>query len=487
MFAPNKMAAASLLAMTLPCAAFAQGNDLDDIRRQIQELKSAYEKRIEALEKRLQDAERTAQQAEAKASAAQGARGEGPAANAEAAPESVPAARSAAAPAPVPVPVSGGAASGNAFNPGLSLILQGAYRNASQNPQTRSITGFAPAGAIELPRRGFSLDESEITVSANVDHLFYGEATFALEDGNINAEEAFIQTLALGHGLTLKGGRFFSGIGYLNPLHPHAWDFADASLPQRVFFGGNLGMDGLQATWIAPLPLFVELGAEIGMPVEYPFADSDRNKNGLSGGSLFAHVGGDIGASSSYRVGGWYMKAQNRVDGVSLLDFDQRFGGTSTLSGGNTGMWGLDFVWKWAPDGNAKERNFKLVAEWMQRRQDGAMTTDLGGAVDSGAFKATQSGWYVQGVYQFDPQWRFGLRYDQLDDGRYNLAANLGGLVAPADFAPKRLSAMVDWNPSEFTRVRLQYNHDRSEDGVSDDQIFLQYIFSLGAHGAHRF
>lgn len=476
MFAPNKMAAACLLAMTLPCAAFAQGNDLDDIRRQIQDLKNAYEKRIEALEKRLQDAERSAQEADAKASAAQSARAQDAAAE--------PAARSAAA---APVAASGGPASANAFNPGISLILQGAYRNASQDPETRSITGFSPAGGIELPRRGFSLDESEITVSANVDHLFYGQATLALEDGGINAEEAYIQTLALGHGLTVKGGRFFSGLGYLNGLHPHAWDFADPSLPQRVFFGGNLGLDGLQATWIAPLPVFVELGAEIGMPVEYPFGDTDSNKNGLSGGTLFAHVGGDVGVNHSYRVGGWYMKAQNRVDGVSLLDFDQRFGGASTLSGGDTDMWGVDFVWKWAPDGNAKERNFKFVAEWMQRRQDGVMTTDLGGATDSGAFKSTQAGWYVQGVYQFAPQWRFGLRYDQLDTGRYNVASNLSGLVAPADFTPKRLSAMLDWNPSEFSRVRVQYNRDGSEDGVSDDQIFLQYIFSLGAHGAHRF
>jgi outer membrane receptor protein involved in Fe transport len=123
----------------------------------------------------------------------------------------------------------------------------------------------------------------------------------------------------------------------------------------------------------------------------------------------------------------------------------------------------------------------------MQRRQDGDMTTDLGGSAEIGSFTARQSGWFMQGVYQFLPEWRAGLRYDQLDAGSYSLASNLSGLVTPPDFTPKRLSAMLDWNPSEFSRLRLQYNRDRSEQGVSDDQIFLQYIFSLGAHGAHRF
>jgi len=478
MFQKNRIAAACLLAVGMPCAAHAQSSsDLEDIRRQIQELRATYEKRIEALEKRLQEAETAARQADEKASRAETAQRQA---------EVGPPAATAAAPA-TPEVSPGGQVTSNAFNPGISLILQGAYRNASRDPETRSITGYIPAGSLDLPRRGFSLDESEITFSANVDHLFYGQATFALHDSAIETEEAYVQTLALGHGLTLKAGRMFSSIGYQNGLHPHAWDFADPALPQRAFLGENFKMDGVQASWIAPLPVFVEVGAELGMPVEFPFADSDANKNGISGGTLFAHLGGDVGESHSYRVGGWHLKAQNRVSDASLLDFDRRVGGISSLSGGDSNLWGLDFVWKWAPNGNSKERNFKLVAEWMQRHLDGDMTTDLGGGTQTGSFKAKQSGWYVQAVYQFLPQWRAGLRYDQLGNGSYSLAPDLAGLVATPGFTPKRYAAMLDWNPSEFSRVRLQYNRDRSELGLTDDQIFLQYIFSLGAHGAHRF
>lgn len=476
MFKCHAMAAALLLAAGVTPSAHAQSStELEAIRKQIEALKQNYETTIRALEQRLKDAEAAAAQADAKAVQAQE--------QAQAA--SAAAADAAAAPAATPGGTRQSTAS--AFNPGISLILQGSYRHFGEDPTERAVTGYLPPGEFDIGERGFSLDESEITVSANVDHLFYGQATFALEDGGVEVEEAFVQTPALGHGLTVKAGRFFSGIGYQNILHPHARDFLDPALVQSTLLGKSLAMDAAQISWVAPLPLFVEVGGEIGMPVEFPFEDSDSNKNGITGGTLFARVGGDIGLSHSYRIGGWYLTAENRLDEASILDLDERFGGASTLSGGHTRMWGLDFVYKWAPDGNPAYRNFKLAAEWMQRRLDGELTTALGGGSDSGAFEARQSGWYVEGVYQFMPQWRIGLRYDQLEDGSYDLASNLAGLVAPADFTPRRWSAMLDWNPSEYSRVRLQYNRDRAESGVTDDQIFLQYIFSLGAHGAHKF
>ena len=37
-------------------------------------------------------------------------------------------------------------------------------------------------------------------------------------------------------------------------------------------------------------------------------------------------------------------------------------------------------------------------------------------------------------------------------------------------------------------RVRLQYqNYDYAADADADRQVFLQYIYSLGAHKAHSF
>jgi len=482
---PFRSAAALLLAAGAPMAAHAQqDSELQAIRRQIDELRQHYERDIRALERRLKAAEAAAAPAPQAGAAPTAAEPPAVADDAQTASASPAAAAAAPATAPVSAPASGP----SAFNPGISLILQGSYRHFRTDPAERGVTGYVPAGEFDIGERGFSLDESEITVSASVDHLFFGQATFALEDGGIEVEEAFVRTPALGHGLTVKLGRFFSGIGYENALHPHARDFLDPSLPQTVLLGGNLAMDALQVNWIAPLPLLVEVGAEIGMPVEFPLEDSDSNRNGATGAALFARVGGDIGLSHSYRVGAWALRAANRFKDAPVLDFAERFdSGSSALSGGHTRMWGLNLVYKWAPDGNPQYRNVAFVAEWMQRRLDGELATDLGGAPDTGAFDARQSGWSLQGVYQFRPHWRMGLRYDRLDEGDYDLAPNLAGTVAPAGFDPRRWSAMLDWNPSEYSRIRLQYTQDRSQEGLRDDQVFLQYLFSLGAHGAHQF
>ena len=472
MYKLNTMALAVVAAGVMPlCAQAQESATLDEIRREIQELKDAYEGRIQALEQRLRAAEAAAAEAQVKASAAEAAQ---------------------APPQPPAVP-AGQQARENAFNPAISLILNGVYGDLKESPSTYAVTGFTDPEKINPGERGFSLGESELAISASIDPLFYGSMLLAFEEGEAEVEEAYFQTLALGSGLTLKGGRFFSGIGYSNALHPHFWDFFDSALVQRSFLGNNYGDDGLQATWIAPLPVYVELGGEIGAGRSLPgtfeedteLAGVDRDKNGPGAYALFARVGGDIGLSNSYRVGVSYLDTSTDEGQFALADFDTRTG-TENLYTGDARLYGVDLVWKWAPQGNPAQRNFKLVVEWMQLERKGDLTFDTTGAAQVDVFKLRQWGWYVQGVYQFRPNWRVGLRYDQLDQGSSSLGLNAAN-IQDVDYDPKRWSAMVDWNPSDFSRIRLQYNNDRSRQDITDHQVFLQYIFSLGAHGAHRF
>ena len=56
-----------------------------------------------------------------------------------------------------------------------------------------------------------------------------------------------------------------------------------------------------------------------------------------------------------------------------------------------------------------------------------------------------------------------------------------------ADHDPRRTTTMVDFSPSEFSRLRLQYAWDQARFTDTDDELSLQYIMSLGAHGAHKF
>src|SRR3569623_1948782 len=148
-----------------------------------------------------------------------------------------------------------------------------------------------------------------------------------------------------------------------------------------------------------------------------------------------------------------------------------------------------DGVWKYAPNGNPVYTNFKLQGEYLQRQEDGEFTYDADGALGGTAtstYDAKQSGWYVQGVYQFMPYWRVGLRTERLDTGTVDYGANAANFAA-SDFNPSKNSVMIDYSPSEFSRIRLQLAQDKSRAGVTDDQLFVQYQMCLGTHGAHQY
>ena len=118
---------------------------------------------------------------------------------------------------------------------------------------------------------------------------------------------------------------------------------------------------------------------------------------------------------------------------------------------------------------------------------------DASGRNLQGDYRSQQSGWYLQSVYQFLPRWRIGARYDALQSNSPYIALSARGVIAVANLAqllpaaPTRSTLMVDWNPSEFSRVRAQYAWDDSRAALRDRQFFLQYIYSIGAHGAHKF
>ncbi len=442
------LSGACALAMLLALPAHAASDaDLDEIRNQIRELKSSYEARILALEQRLKDAETKA--------------------------------AAASAPAVAPAPISSASTSSiSAFNPAISVVLQGRYANLSQDPSRFALAGFAPGGEIGPGKRGFSLGESELAMFANVDDKFAGNLIVSLSPENtVSVEEAYGLWLTAPYGLAPKFGRFFSGLGYLNEQHQHNWDFVDAPLAYQAFLGGQYAADGIQAKWVAPIDHYLELGAELGAGDGFP--GNARNKNGAGSATVFAHTGGDIGLSHNWRAGISYLATRARDRGYTLADLlgndaDVAFTGTSHVAV-------ADFIWKYAPNGNGRDTNFKLQGEYFWRRERGDFNYVL-----ASDYSARQSGWYLQGVYQFMPTWRVGARYDRLDPGSVDYGAN-SAFFGATDFNPKRYTVMLDWTPSEFSRLRLQFAQSRTLPDVTDNQWFLQYILSLGAHGAHKY
>ncbi|MFO1292592.1 MAG: hypothetical protein U1F07_05860 [Rubrivivax sp.] len=448
-------ACAALALIAVPAAAdsgTATSTEVSALRREIDRLRTDYEARLNALEQRLLAVQNAA----------------------------------AAPPAPAPPAPAPAGAGANAFNPALSLIVSGRYGRTSLDPARYAIGGFMlpPQAEIGPGTRGLSLAESELGIAASIDPWWAGAAHIALHpDDSLSIEEAYVQTTALGNGLTLKGGRFFSGVGYLNAQHAHAWDFVDAPLAYQAMLGGQYGDDGLQLRWLAPTDLFAEFGAEIGRGRSFPGTDTARNGVGMA--ALTVHLGGDFGTSQSWRAGVSLLRA--RAQEQELATRDRTGAAVTNGFSGTTRVWIADAVWKWAPDGNAARRNFKLQAEWLQSRREGTLIYALEQADVAGAYRALQSGWYLQGVWQFMPRWRAGLRTERLDPGEPDYGINAGAFAA-APWRPRKASAMLDYSASEFSRLRLQFADDRARPGLgADRQVFLQYQMSLGAHGAHGF
>jgi hypothetical protein len=378
-----------------------------------------------------------------------------------------------------------------AFNPAISLILAGNYASLSQDPADYHIAGFMPPEEGVGPgERNFNLGESEVTLSANVDPYFMGSLTAAITAENeIEVEEAYFRTLALPAGFSVKGGKFFSGFGYLNEVHGHAWDFIDQPLAYQAFFGGQMAQVGLQAKWLAPTDFFLEFGAETGSGESFPGTRLDQN--GANGVTLFAHAGGDLGDSIAWRAGlSWVdLDAEDRA-----FEQENALGdvGVAAFSGSSQ-TWIVDATLKWTAQGDPKRRYLKLQGEYMDRREDGTLGYAASGPALVDRYRASQSGWYVQGVYQFLPRWRVGARYDALDSGNPRIGLVESGALGWDDLpwlvpaSPSRTTLMLDWNLSEFSRLRTQYAWDDARDAATDEQFFLQYIYALGAHGAHKF
>ena len=373
----------------------------------------------------------------------------------------------------------------NALNPAVSAILNGTFANLSQDPATYRINGFVPPPGESATPRGFSLGESELAVAANIDPLFRGTLIAALspDDNSVGVEEAYIQTLRLPRGFTLKAGRFFSAVGYQNQIHAHAWDFTDAPLAMKAFLGGQLGEDGAQLRWVAPTDLYWELGTELGRGRSFPASLSPSGRNGFGSTNVFTHIGGDVGTGTAWQTGISYLTTSPHD-----RTFDDPAAGLTNSFTGSSRLVVLDGILKWAPNRNATYRSLKLQGEYFVRKEQGDLTLDVT-APTSGGYSSRQSGGYAQGVFQFLPQWRTGYRFDRLSSG----SQSFSGAITAADFpvlapyTPKKHTAMLDWSPTEFSRVRLQIARDYSRAGAPDNQLFVQYIMSLGAHGAHKF
>lgn len=305
-------------------------------------------------------------------------------------------------------------------------------------------------------------------------------------DGKIEfeMEEAWVQTRTLPSGFQARAGRFASQIGYLNEQHPHADDFVERPLLYRAFLGGHWFDDGLRLNWTAPTPFYLTFGTEVfrGRQLVRETA-SARNPGAVT---LSMKVGNDIGRSQSWQLGASYL--HNRREAAIEDEADHAEEGHVEEGGHEHGhghahahgaalsgrkMWLLDAAWKWAPDGNNRQQQLKLVGEY-------ARVTKPNRYADSSDYHDALS---LSAVWRFSQEWEVGARTDWLR-----------ARVPHGDhFHDGRLrehALMVAWKPTHSQALRLQFTtQPRAEEfeNRSSRTVQLQYVLSFGAHGAHSF
>jgi hypothetical protein len=436
-----------MLLLSGTSALAATDRDIESLRSEVQGMKSSYENRIRELEYKLSQME-DEKQAE----------------------------QQGAIPSLTGNQISN---SNNSFNPAIGVVLNGKYASFSENDG--DIKGFATPEEGARGEEGMKLGESEIHLSANVDDKFHGSLTtsFVNEDGSdgLEIEEAFLQTLpglGLPDGVSIKAGRAYWTLGYLNEQHSHADDFVDRPLPYRVFLNNSYNDDGVEFSYVLPTDFYSEIGGGLFRGDDYPFGSANGSDNGAW--SAFARVGGDIAYNQTWRAGGYILSGQTtgRASNEDVVNFV-----------GDTSLYVTDLRYTWAPKGNPNNEELMLQGEYFWRNEDGTYEdTDAStGAVN---FDSHSSGWYAQGVYKFHPQWRVGYRYSQLQAPDV-LSGLSGSILDSGGHDPDAHAVMVDWSNSEFSRLRLQYNYESPANGKDDNQVLLQYIMSIGAHPVHKY
>ncbi|RTR31178.1 hypothetical protein [Shewanella atlantica] len=365
-------------------------------------------------------------------------------------------------------------------NPAISAVLDGYYQN-TERPMAERVEGFG-------------LGHTELAMSANIDDMFYGKLTAVVEmhDGEteLGLEEAFIQTLGMPGGFSVRAGRFLSDVGYLNNQHVHTDAFSDRPAAYRAFLGSHYFDDGVRLTYVAPTDIYWAMGIEAfkGDNMRAEDEHGEREFKDLGIYTAYTKLGGDIGANGSWQAGLSYMRNENgrltadeheEHEEHSDEDHGHDHSHSANYTGENTYI--ADFVYKWAPNGNYKYQHLTVSGEYFK-------VTDFTPAVHADEHLSEQSvddqqGWYLSGVYQFSPNWSAGVRYGEVDTQEMHGDHFHGQKL-------KESEVSLAWHHSHFSTVRLQYTNQKGTnfDGIEDDNVItLQYVMTLGAHGAHQF
>ena len=357
------------------------------------------------------------------------------------------------------------------LNPDISVIGTFAAAYFSEDEVTER-------AEIDPEDTGVNLQEVEIAFSGSIDPFFRFDSFFSIGREGIEIEEAYATTqFSLPLGLQFRTGLFRSKFGRINTQHRHFQDFVTLALPASRFLGEHLNPVGIELNILPQLPWFLEMSASVNSPeVETLSFDRDDDNNDIRMLLYVFHIKNffELSDDLSVILGGSFATGANGIE-----------------EGNRTNLWGADLFAKYRPLRGNPYQELSLQSEFMFRNAQ--------------ARKADLNDWgiYAQLVYRFARRWNAGFRFDFVetdnplempDEDEQGEAQSLLSLKQSEEeeelglFGDEfRYTFMLTFTPSEFSRVRLQYEYTDPDFLDDTHALYLQFRYSLGAHGAHPF
>jgi hypothetical protein len=346
-------------------------------------------------------------------------------------------------------------------------------------------------------QRGFNLTGLELTLDGAVDPYFKGLATMSLvlePEGEtvIELEEAWLQTVSLPANLQLRAGQVIADFGRQNTQHNHTWAFVDAPIVSTRMFGSDgLRNPGARLSWLTPLPVYTEMMLGVfnsngGTAFSFRGGEGHgHGDEGEEGDPASAIHGGDPVDGGVHNLGDllYVPRVQTSVDlsetQTLLMGASAAFGPNDSGPDADTQIYGADLYWKWRPvDARGGFPFVSWQTEVLYRNYDAAAREHDGDFLPAETLR--DWGIYSQVLWGFTRGWVVGVRgeFASGDDAAFDSELRIDRT---------RVSPNLTWYPTEFSKLRLQYNYDHLQAQSDAHSVWLQMEFLLGAHAAHKF
>ncbi len=359
------------------------------------------------------------------------------------------------------LPVYGGAsaAASKVFNPDISLI--GDFLGAA------GASGNRPTPSLEM-------HESELGLQATIDPYARADVFLTFGEHGVDLEEGYLTFTSLPAALQLKVGKMRAAFGRVNTMHNHVLPWTDRPLVTQNLVGGEDGLDdaGLSISRILPAPknIFLEGTAQL--------------YRGDSEGIFQAVHRNDVSTVE-------HLRAYRDLSESTNLDLGASYArGHSPYGDGSNQLYGVDATLRWKPLRRAIYRSFNARTEFVWAH---TVVSGLQNAPSLAHASITPFGYYVSGEYQFRRRWFLGGRFDRSERGV--CLPTFPSTASPCNPTPASGpllqdtggSVLLTYWPSEFSQIRGQLRRTRYGEGPVANEFLFQFVFSMGAHGAHPF